>query len=99
LPAGSVNASAASTVEGSNTRTTVTITGTGSEVAFFLRASLRKGSGGAEVLPTDWSDNYVTLWPGETLTLTATYRTADLGGASPVVQLSGHNITTRNLPA
>jgi exo-1,4-beta-D-glucosaminidase len=99
LPAGSVNASATSTVQGANTKTTVTITGTGSQVAFFLRASLRKGSGGAEVLPTEWSDNYVTLWPGETLTLTATYRTADLGGASPVVQLSGQNITSRNLPA
>lgn len=97
LPAGSVNASATSTVEGANTMTTVTITA--SQMAFFVRASVRKGNGGAEVLPQDWSDNYVTLWPGETLTLTATYRTADLGGASPVVQLSGQNITTRNLPA
>nr|WP_042195334.1 glycoside hydrolase family 2 TIM barrel-domain containing protein [Kibdelosporangium sp. MJ126-NF4]CEL21945.1 Beta-mannosidase [Kibdelosporangium sp. MJ126-NF4]CTQ92725.1 Beta-mannosidase (EC 3.2.1.25) [Kibdelosporangium sp. MJ126-NF4] len=97
LSAGSVNASASSTVEGENTRTTVTITGTGNQVAFFLRASVRKGTGGAEVLPQDWSDNYVTLWPGETLTLTATYRTADLGGAAPVVQLSGHNTQTRTI--
>jgi exo-1,4-beta-D-glucosaminidase len=72
---------------------------TGNQVAFFLRASIRKGAGGAEVLPTDWSDNYVTLWPGETVTLTATYRTADLGGAAPSVDLSGHNITKRTIPA
>ncbi|ALG13502.1 hypothetical protein AOZ06_47505 [Kibdelosporangium phytohabitans] len=97
LPAGTVNASASSTVEGEKTRTTVTITGTGSKMAFFLRASVRKGDGGAEVLPQDWSDNYVTVWPGETLTLTTTYRTADLGGTSPVVQLTGHNLQTRTL--
>jgi exo-1,4-beta-D-glucosaminidase len=96
LPAGSVAASASSTVEGNNTKTTVTITNNGNSVAFFLRASIRKGTGGAEVLPTDWSDNYVTLWPGETLTLTATYRTADLGGANPTVELSGHNLAKRS---
>lgn len=30
------------------------------------------------VLPVRWSDNEVSLWPGETVTLTATYRTSDL---------------------
>ncbi len=97
LPTGSVNATKSSTVEGDNTRTTMTISNNGGNVAFFLRASVRKGNGGAEVLPADWSDNYVSLWPGETLTLTATYRTADLGGASPAVELSGINIPKRTL--
>jgi exo-1,4-beta-D-glucosaminidase len=77
--------------------TTVTLKNTGTSVAFFVRASLRKGSGGAEVLPTDWSDNYVTLWPGETLTLTATYREADLGGAQPAVEVSGNNVAKKTI--
>ncbi|MFD1045298.1 glycoside hydrolase family 2 TIM barrel-domain containing protein, partial [Kibdelosporangium lantanae] len=99
LPASSVNVIASSTVEGENTRTTVNIDNNGSAVAFFVKSSIRKGNGGAEVLPTDWSDNYVTLWPRETLTLTATYRTADLGGAKPVVQVSGNNVSQRTFPA
>ncbi|WP_433266384.1 glycoside hydrolase family 2 protein [Actinosynnema sp. CS-041913] len=72
--------------------TEVTLRNTGSSVAFFVRASVRKGAGGAEVLPTDWSDNYVTLWPGESVTLTARYRPSDLGGATPVVEVFGHNV-------
>lgn len=76
--------------------TTVTMKNTGSTVAFFVRASLRKGQGGAEVLPTQWSDNYVTLWPGETLTLKAEYRSSSLGSAQPVVEISGHNVAKKS---
>ncbi|MDI5976386.1 glycoside hydrolase family 2 protein [Amycolatopsis magusensis] len=94
LPKGSLAAHAKSTVEGDRTRTEVTLTNNaaGGQVAFFVKATVRKGVGGPEVLPTDWSDNYVTLWPGETLRLSATYRSADLGGTAPVVELSGHNV-------
>ncbi|MBP2475802.1 exo-1,4-beta-D-glucosaminidase [Crossiella equi] len=101
LPAATVKTTAASAVEGDRTRTTVTLanTSTGKQVGFFVRANIRKGAGGPEVLPTDWSDNYVTLWPGETLTLTASYRTADLSGATPTVELSGHNVAKQVVPA
>jgi exo-1,4-beta-D-glucosaminidase len=50
------------------------------------------------VLPVRWSDNQVSLWPGEKVTLTAAYRTADLGGAAPAVQASGWNIEERPVP-
>ncbi|GAA2784634.1 glycoside hydrolase family 2 protein [Crossiella cryophila] len=101
LAAASVQSSAKSTVDGENTKTTVTLTNnsSGKQVGFFVRANIRKGAGGPEVLPTDWSDNYVTLWPGETLTLTGTYRTADLGGATPSVEINGHNVAKQVLPA
>ncbi|RKT51573.1 glycoside hydrolase family 2 protein [Saccharothrix australiensis] len=72
--------------------TEVTLRNTGTSVAFFVRASVRKGVGGPEVLPTRWSDNYVTLWPGESVTLDARYRAADLGGATPSVEVTGHNV-------
>jgi len=35
--------------------------------------------------------NDVTLWPGESQTLTATYKAADLGGAEPLVSVGGLN--------
>ncbi|MEU5691322.1 exo-beta-D-glucosaminidase [Actinosynnema sp. NPDC020468] len=85
-------ASVAVGVASSGGVTEVTLRNTGGGVAFFVRATVRKGVGGAEVLPTDWSDNYVTLWPGETLTLRATYRPSDLAGARPTVDVEGVNL-------
>lgn len=81
--------------------TTVTLTNpsSNSAVAFFLRADVRRGnpdgtaqSGDNEVLPVTWSDNDVTLWPGESQTLTATYAGSQLDGATPVVSVYGWNV-------
>ena len=94
---------AASTTAGSGGAdvTSVTITNPSSNpaVAFFVRADVRRGdasgtalSGDNEVLPITWSDNDITLWPGESETLTATYRSSLLAGASPVVSINGWNI-------
>jgi exo-1,4-beta-D-glucosaminidase len=88
--------------------TAVTITNTSHKptVAFFLRADIRRGTasarragGGEEVLPVFWSDNDVTLWPGESATLHASYRRSDLNGASPVVSLSAWNVAPRDVAA
>jgi exo-1,4-beta-D-glucosaminidase len=46
-----------------------------------------------------WSDNDVTLWPGESETLRATYRRSDLRGASPAVSVSAWNAPAVNVPA
>jgi exo-1,4-beta-D-glucosaminidase len=48
------------------------------------------------MLPILWSDNDVTLWPGESLTLTAQFATP--GAAAPVVEVSGWNAATRSVP-
>ncbi|MBB5954563.1 exo-1,4-beta-D-glucosaminidase [Saccharothrix tamanrassetensis] len=88
LKPGQVSVTTSSSAAG----TDVTLRNTGTSVAFFVRASVRRGVGGAEVLPTHWSDNYVTLWPGESVTLDARYRPSDLGGATPSVEVSGHNV-------
>ena len=86
----------------------MTITNTSSKptVAFFLRADVRRGSrsgaparGDNQVLPIMWSDNDVTLWPGESETLHATYRGSALAGASPVVSVSGWNVGTIDVRA
>ncbi len=90
-----------STVRGDRVRTEVTLRNTSatSAAGFFLRASLRKGPGGEQLTPALWSDNYVTLWPGEQITLTADYRLADLGGATPHIQISGWNAAQREVAA
>jgi hypothetical protein len=103
-----IGANAGSRTQGDETVTHVTITNTSSTptVGFLLRADVRRGSasgdadpGDNEVLPIAWSDNDITLWPGESQTLTATYRTADLRGRAPVVSVFGQNAAATTVPA
>ncbi|MFF4255045.1 exo-beta-D-glucosaminidase [Streptomyces sp. NPDC001663] len=54
---------------------------------------------GDPVLPVRWSDNEVSLWPGESATLTATYRTSDLHGSGPRIRVSGWNTPERTVSA
>jgi exo-1,4-beta-D-glucosaminidase len=103
LPAAHVNVVAHSQTghgpDGSNAVTDVTITNDSSTVAFFLRADVRRAAaagtpapGDNQVLPVFWSDNDITLWPGESETLSAAYPRSALRGASPVVSVSGWNV-------
>ncbi|WP_374104397.1 hypothetical protein [Streptomyces sp. ISL-43] len=72
--------------------TTVTLRHTGSGGAPALLTDVHLvDDRGAPVLPVRWSDNQVSLWPGESATLTATYRTADLHGSAPHLRISGWN--------
>ncbi|WP_285629688.1 glycoside hydrolase family 2 protein [Actinoallomurus iriomotensis] len=106
LPAATVAASASTRREGADAVTTVTIRNTGKAPTVFTRADVRRGAGDGraangdnQVLPITWSDNYVTLWPGQSQTLTARYRAADLRGAHPVVSLTGRNLPDRTIAA
>jgi exo-1,4-beta-D-glucosaminidase len=86
--------------DGADLATTVTIRDTSaSAVAFLLRADVRRGTPGGHVLPGDnelqsslWRDNDITLFPGESQTLTVTWNSADLQGATAVVSVSGWNV-------
>jgi exo-1,4-beta-D-glucosaminidase len=60
--------------------------------AFFVRAEIVNGPTGDEILPVTWTDNYVTLFGGESITLEAHYRMTDLAGMAPVVRIQGHNL-------
>ncbi len=69
----------------------VTLTNEGDALAFFIRLQLVAGDHGAEVLPVEWSDNYVSLLPGEKLELTARYALEELHGHHPAVEVAGWN--------
>jgi exo-1,4-beta-D-glucosaminidase len=94
--------------DGANRLTEVTITNPSRDraVAFFLRADIRRATGKGSprpgdnlVRPTFWSDNDITLWPGESETLQAAYRNADLSGSRPVVTVFGWNVARRHVSA
>src|SRR5262249_25911550 len=107
LPATTVDACATtrsvSGADGQDTATDVTLVNRSNTVAFLMRVDVRKGAGSTpdsgdnQVRPANYSDNLVTLWPGEAQTITETYRAADLGGRSAVVSVGGHNVTTVNV--
>ncbi|MCO6005107.1 hypothetical protein NE236_08935 [Actinoallomurus purpureus] len=101
LPAANVQVSASTRRSGAEAITTVTVRNVGAKPvpAVFTRADVRRGTrdgralgGDDQVLPLRWSDNDITLWPGQSQTLTARYRVADLRGAAPVVGITGWNL-------
>jgi exo-1,4-beta-D-glucosaminidase len=111
LPQSPISATAATTrqpgPDGADLATTVTITNTSSStVAFLLRADIRRGTASGQELAGDnelqsslWQDNDITLFPGQSQTLTASYDSADLQGATPVVSVSGWNVPKIDIAA
>jgi exo-1,4-beta-D-glucosaminidase len=89
--------------DGQDTATDVTLTNTSNTLAFLLRADVRRGNGTTpdtgdnQVRPATYSDNYVTLWPGQSQTITETYAKSQLSGNDPVVSISGFNVDTTNI--
>lgn len=88
------------------TSLTLTNTGHGSRLAFFVRADVRRGDASGRPLPGDnqirpiaWSSNDITLWPGQSQTITATYAAALLAGAHPVVSVYGWDLVSRVVQA
>jgi len=75
---------------------TLTVPPSSGALALFQHVSIRRSAGGEPLLPILWSDNDVTLWPGESLTLTA--HVATPGSAAPVVEVSGWNVPTLSVP-
>lgn len=98
LPPATVTASlGAPQMNGANATAQVTLKNTGSGLAFFTRLTLLAGKGGKPVRPVLWQDNYVSLLPGETRTLTVSYAASDLGGAAAAVQVSGWNVAAQTV--
>jgi exo-1,4-beta-D-glucosaminidase len=110
LPASTVSVTAATTHQagpGGDLTTSVTITNTSaSTVSFLLRADVRRGTAGGQELAGDnelqssiWAGNDITLFPGESQTLTVSYTTSDLQGNTPVISVSGWNVAKIDVAA
>lgn len=91
MPTATVKAAARFSSSGGESKARITLKNTSTGIAFFLRLQVT-GKNGEEALPVLWEDNYLTLVPGETRVVTATYRTRDLGGGPPRVLVTGWNV-------
>ena len=92
LPPAEVAASARFSAKGPLAEAAVTLENRSRAVAFLVRVAVRQGGTGEEVLPVVWSDNYVTLFPGETRELVASYAAKHAGAARPGVTVEGWNV-------
>ena len=55
--------------------------------------------GDSELRSSIWQGNDITLFPGQSQTLTVSYDSASLGGATPVITVSGWNVPLTVVPA
>jgi exo-1,4-beta-D-glucosaminidase len=70
----------------------VTLANTSDKVAFFIELQVNRGPGDEPVVPVLWSDNYVSLLPGEHKTLKVGFADGDLKGTKPALAVKGWNL-------
>jgi exo-1,4-beta-D-glucosaminidase len=93
-----LNLSAKTQRSGKEEQTRVIVENPGPELAFFLHLQIKQGTGGEEVLPVIWDDNYFSLLPGEKREISATYAPDLVRGPSPMVELAGWNTVAKSAP-
>jgi hypothetical protein len=71
----------------------VTVRNPTPSVALMAHLQLREAQSGRRVLPVFYSDNYLSLLPGETRTLDIEAAVADLEGDAPLLAVDGWNVT------
>ena len=79
---------------GAHDQWTLQLTNPSGEVAFFVRPMLMNKE--EEVLPSFWSSSYLTLKPGESVTLTVESSVKD---QDPSIKIEGWNIDPVSIPA
>jgi beta-mannosidase len=92
LPTAKLEIKADSQVEGENTVIRVTIANPTQTVALMTHLQLHQKESGARVLPVFYSDNYMTLVPEESRSLTIEVATKDLGNGTALLLVDGFNV-------
>ena len=70
----------------------VTLRNPGKSIALMAHLQLHRAKSGKRVLPVYYSDNYVSLAPGESKTITIEAVEKDLEGEQPLVLVDGWNV-------
>jgi len=91
LPATTLVYSCSKEKQGNATQFEVRLKNTGNKLAFFVHPAIVDDKTGGTILPVIWSDNYISLFPGETRTLTAEIKNIYLKDKSPVLKIVAYN--------
>jgi mannosylglycoprotein endo-beta-mannosidase len=95
LPRVVLDAEASSRTEGDKTLLTVTLQNNTNNVALLSHLQLHQKKSGRRVLPVFYSENYISLVPGESTTVSIEAATKDLQGDEPLIELDGYNVDVK----
>lgn len=95
LPTVVLNAQGDIRSEGEKTLLTVTLRNGTDHVALLTHLQLHQKKSGRRVLPVFYSDNYISLVPGESSTVVIEAATKDLQGDEPLVEVDGYNVDVK----
>jgi len=77
----------------------ITITNTGKAVAFFVHVRVLREKNADDILPVIFSDNYISLAPGESRTIECSYESIYAGNGDPYILTSAWNLDVVNSKA
>jgi exo-1,4-beta-D-glucosaminidase len=98
MPAARLAVSGTYTEATDEIRAHINLTNNSNHVAFFLRPEVTEGSDGPEILPIRYDDNYVTIFPHESRTLTAVFDSSQIAGHKPALKVEGYNVAKQIVP-
>ena len=92
LPVATLEAETVATESNGQTHIALTLHNRSRVVALLTHVQLHQKASGKRVLPVFYSDNYLSLVPGESTTITIDAATRDLAGQAPVLAFDGYNV-------
>ena len=95
LPTAMVGVGAVSRVVGDRSMVTLTLRNEGAAVALMTHLQLHRKTSGKRVLPVFYSDNYLSLVPGESRVVTVEFATKDLQGERALIEVDGFNVDVK----
>jgi exo-1,4-beta-D-glucosaminidase len=88
--------SASQTMTDGESHVTIRLRNTSHQVAFFERAEITSTRGGDEILPIQYDDNYVTVFPGEAVEIHG--EVLQSTGSAAWIKLAGYNTPVETAP-
>lgn len=99
LPPVKLNVSARSLRKGADEEVTrITLANPSRSLAFFVNLKIQHGRSGPTVLPVIWKDNYISLLPGESREIEATYEVKKVAGQAAMLVVEGWNSPRLEIP-
>ena len=95
MPPVALEIGATQTKMGEENHVTIRLRNPSEHIAFFQRAAISAARDGNEILPIEYDDNYVTVFPGETAEIHGTVRK---GAPARWVRLEGYNTSATGVP-
>ena len=95
LPTVTLDAEASARTDADKTVLTVTLHNNTGHVALLSHLQLHQKKSGRRVLPVFYSDNYISLVPGESSAVSIEFATKDLQGDLPLIEMDGYNVDVK----